>query len=552
MTAESEPCDMEGIRMELRLPRLTIERSEDEGFSLGTLSASLIVGFGIHWGWVYLTMLNARSLFFADTADAPANSWGFYTASLCVLVLTLLSYAAFSRPLRRLFRKARFRPRVRFAGALLMATGTLCMTLANVATDAGLIALGAGAITTGAGSCILLMSFGVSFSQCDTATIVTSTALALLVGICVFFFVSWLESLASWGAIACAMLPFVECWCLYHCSHQLVDRLEFSATTLKVHKASFALRICLPSVLFGVALGTVRTGALNCARLTEDPGLTVIAFAAATCAACVLMVGAMLMQRQHLNFMFRAMLPIIATAIAWLTLSSRTSAFATTFVLFGTYVLFESMMWVAYAEIAQRFRISAFIVFGFGRGALAFGTLLGTEFASVLTFEDFLPFDPSMSIIVLTCTIAGFATLPRGSEIRSVVIPEIDADAIDDEKDGREKNAPSGMGESEAACLTSECGATDGDDTARKNEGQRERRGRFKRKCDKTAATYLLSRKETEVLFLLAKGRNAAAIQEALFIAEGTVRTHMRHIYKKLDVHTQQELIDLVESADVD
>ncbi len=53
------------------------------------------------------------------------------------------------------------------------------------------------------------------------------------------------------------------------------------------------------------------------------------------------------------------------------------------------------------------------------------------------------------------------------------------------------------------------------------------------------------------MLFLLAKGHNAAAIQETLFISAGTANTHMRHIYRKLDVHSQQELIRLVEGTDV-
>lgn len=72
--------------------------------------------------------------------------------------------------------------------------------------------------------------------------------------------------------------------------------------------------------------------------------------------------------------------------------------------------------------------------------------------------------------------------------------------------------------------------------------------GRFKRKCAMVANTFLLSRKETEVLYLLARGRNSATIQESLYISAGTANTHMRHIYRKLDVHSQGELIDLVES----
>ena len=54
------------------------------------------------------------------------------------------------------------------------------------------------------------------------------------------------------------------------------------------------------------------------------------------------------------------------------------------------------------------------------------------------------------------------------------------------------------------------------------------------------------------MLFFLAKGHNATSIQEQLYISEGTTKTHIRHIYRKLDVHSQQELIQIVENAEVD
>ncbi len=74
--------------------------------------------------------------------------------------------------------------------------------------------------------------------------------------------------------------------------------------------------------------------------------------------------------------------------------------------------------------------------------------------------------------------------------------------------------------------------------------------GRFRRKCEAVANTYLLSRRETEILFFLAKGHNSAYIQEKLYISEGTAKTHIRHIYRKLDVHSQQDLMRTVEEAE--
>ena len=74
---------------------------------------------------------------------------------------------------------------------------------------------------------------------------------------------------------------------------------------------------------------------------------------------------------------------------------------------------------------------------------------------------------------------------------------------------------------------------------------------KFREKCQIIGNTYMLSMREQEVLFYLAKGYNAALIQEKLYISEGTTKTHMRHIYRKLNVHTQQDLIRIVESVDL-
>ena len=49
-----------------------------------------------------------------------------------------------------------------------------------------------------------------------------------------------------------------------------------------------------------------------------------------------------------------------------------------------------------------------------------------------------------------------------------------------------------------------------------------------------------------QVLKLLAQGYSSARIQTELYIAPGTVNYHTRNIYTKLEVHSKQEVIDLV------
>ncbi|MDE8703425.1 LuxR C-terminal-related transcriptional regulator [Adlercreutzia equolifaciens] len=56
-----------------------------------------------------------------------------------------------------------------------------------------------------------------------------------------------------------------------------------------------------------------------------------------------------------------------------------------------------------------------------------------------------------------------------------------------------------------------------------------------------------LSPRETEVAELLMRGHSIAAIASKLFISENTTRGHVKNIYKKLDVHSRQELVDLGE-----
>ena len=47
-------------------------------------------------------------------------------------------------------------------------------------------------------------------------------------------------------------------------------------------------------------------------------------------------------------------------------------------------------------------------------------------------------------------------------------------------------------------------------------------------------------------MVLLCQGRSKSYIAESLFISENTVRSHSKNIYRKLGVHSKQELLDLV------
>lgn len=73
-----------------------------------------------------------------------------------------------------------------------------------------------------------------------------------------------------------------------------------------------------------------------------------------------------------------------------------------------------------------------------------------------------------------------------------------------------------------------------------------ERKNELSSRVAEIARACKLSAREEEVLFLLAQRKTVGIIERELFIANGTAKAHVRHIYQKLDIHTRQELFDML------
>ena len=63
------------------------------------------------------------------------------------------------------------------------------------------------------------------------------------------------------------------------------------------------------------------------------------------------------------------------------------------------------------------------------------------------------------------------------------------------------------------------------------------------------ATTYELTPRETEILPLVVRGLDTPTIAQALGVSDNTVRTHKKSLYRKLDVHSKQELLELMHQA---
>lgn len=68
-------------------------------------------------------------------------------------------------------------------------------------------------------------------------------------------------------------------------------------------------------------------------------------------------------------------------------------------------------------------------------------------------------------------------------------------------------------------------------------------------RCTQIAAEHGLTPRETEIFTLLARGRDVGFICAELYISRNTANAHRRAIYSKLGIHSQQELLDIVEDG---
>lgn len=60
--------------------------------------------------------------------------------------------------------------------------------------------------------------------------------------------------------------------------------------------------------------------------------------------------------------------------------------------------------------------------------------------------------------------------------------------------------------------------------------------------CETIGKEHRMTKRETSILFMHLKGLSQAEIANEMFIAEGTVRAHYGNIYRKLSVHSRDEL----------
>ncbi|MCL2883521.1 MAG: LuxR family transcriptional regulator [Coriobacteriia bacterium] len=225
--------------------------------------------------------------------------------------------------------------------------------------------------------------------------------------------------------------------------------------------------------------------------------------------------------------LYLILMVVIAVAV---TLASSLQFFGRPFTLLVSFSLdvFDILLWCMLAFIVSQTKASFVIIFGFGRGAFAAGSALGWMigawvFPQVSTFMISLIFI-ILATLVLVSAILVFSEKDFDDLFSSIFETEL---ALED------------LASANGATLVPESEAN----------GTREHARPYIEACTRLGGLAHLTTREQDIFELLALGRGSDNIAQRLQISQNTARTHTHNIYTKLDVHSRQELITLVEST---
>ncbi len=540
--------------MGIKIPTVTlsVRTATDEGTCELNGNA---VGLG-------LLVTGLLSMLYGNTAGlGPEGLTAFCCTFGGVVALCALLGAAFDKHFHGLFRT--LGPVVACSAAC--AVG--CAALLGAAALSGPLQVVASAVcgaVIGAGTALLVFYWGISFGRSDTPNIVFNASVSTAIAILLYALV--VEQLpAPFGHIVVSVAPFLN---ILFLRERVTDNLpnpDMREATyfseLNIARGSFAAKIipALACLGFVLALLVAHAGfSLTPAAGPAGIGFTVLAMVL-SCTIVLVSSAHSSRSDQSFNHTFRLMMPIVALFILPLPFTGDSEASLGNMLILTAMAMGITLGWAFLANVCQEFRLSPVHVFGLGTGAVACGMLLALLAARAIpTFVGNVMSHAAMGLMLcLFGLVVVCGLFPRRDDIRAIVVKSFAPEQLW----GAEEEGETGTGATgEEPAASIPAAGTHGETTgttgmgtnaATDPEADANRKGRFMRRCDQVADTYLLSRRETDVLYLLAKGRNVGYIKEKLYISEGTAKTHVHHVYKKLNVHSQQELMALIDNVEV-
>ncbi len=444
------------------------------------------LGIGVYRAWIEIAFVGTFVPF-------PTHAFAGHNAFDIFMVATLLLCAAFARRLTPLCGK----PGVRFGSAALLVASTAAAYAAVWFPQIAPWVAWPCALAGGAGIALVILLWSELYGCLSPVRICLYYACSLAAGAAIIwvyrgFVLAWLP------AMTC-LLPVVSLLCLRSCYRSMPPE---SLPRSDWARFSFPWKPVLLVAIYSFAFGLQEAGAYQTSGPHSSPGMV----------ACALVVVAgivLLGDRVEFSTIYSLWLPFMsAVFLALPALGGMTPWLCNFFANWG-YAASEIFVMTMIGSIAYRYGVSAIWLFGIERGVRAMAMLGGR-----LLDQHVLGLTvPTGTVVVAAVLVATFLVLSE-----------------------KKLNAMWGVQMRE-------------DDAGAAAHNEAARRNALGKRCAELGRSYRLSQREEEVLLLLALRKTAGDIERELYIANGTAKAHIRHIYQKLDIHSREELFALVDDG---
>lgn len=446
------------------------------------------VGFISYWAWLFLLLI--AQVFGAPQQTPIGNVWLWCTVAHIASLILLGLLAPRLSPYCNNAVVTASSPAIMAGG-----TGLLLAGITANSTISILLAL----IFVGIGTAGMVLCWGevlaaLSFKGEQRALILS----CMMASILVYLAFSFLPTEALYGFLF--LMPAIAAVPLQMCIRTL-DLHRSIEEDRSEQPEKLTSRFVLFCLIYSVPLGFFQV------RYTVDGGLGAwvpVLVPSLLVLAAIGIVDHIFERQRGSNFLPAIVIPGAIAGLFMLAAFNDNDARPAGVLIFSAQQLLTVMLYARFAFMASRKKNNPATVFALGVGATDAGFVLG-----MLAGES-----PTVSAWPLDLTL-GIAYI--------VVLGGFLATGVFQRKDiGSEDNAQF------ATAIDS--------------------RNDLKRELEAISAKYGLTAREEEVLGQLLHGKSASAVAADLFLSKNTVRSHIAHLYQKMDVHTRDELIELIDA----
>lgn len=492
------------------------------------------LGLGAWWAWIWLCYNSTTVMGFFPAAARPGHALVMYLFSTPAIALAmLLAAAAYRRVEPRLGDR-----RVGLTFASLAVLATLLLEFSGIFESDALFALAA--VFTGIGTSFICLRVGRLYGSVGLGESLTAGALSIVFAALLYFTGVALPSI--WGGIFAAILPLVAVVLL---NMDGDDQFSVQGGTafctpdeVLASKKSFRRVVTAAGVIaFSAGFGKGISSMFADEMLFADTG--------AICTFLIGLIGiAMLVAINKRGAVFSVSSVYAALILVGVAVSLASCVgFDIAYLAMGKEALWLILS-VLIAYLAFRYSMSAVRFFGVAQAVYFLCSTAGWVVGFLLTPH----YDDARIVIATSLGIAFLIVI-----VVVYVLPTSEVEKI-----VRTAHSGSFAGESEVplATIALETPLADIDEAGK--AAACEVAPLNAELASPSSASpygfaadprYGLSKRELEIMTLFAQGRSANWIAENECISKNTVRTHLRSVYAKLDVHTRQELLDFISSG---